>query len=437
MNKTNKRNTGLTRRKFLATTAAATAFTIVPRHVVAGAQETAPSERVAVGVIGAGERGKYALLNGFLPSKKAQVTAICDTAKWRVTEARKMVDEYYDAVGCDGHADFRELLEDKSVDAVFVGTPDHWHTPASVYAARAGKDVYSEKPVTLFVSEGRVLCDTMQQHGRIFQSGTQGRSMPCVRKACELVRNGKIGALESIEIDLPNDKGVEDEHREQGMPPVQPIPEGFDYDMWQGQTPERPYRGRCFWQFRWQSAYGGGYITDWGTHLLDVAQWMIDADGSGPVRIEGEGKRLSGGLYDVHTTYDIEYTYANGVRVRLKEGNGGMRVNGSEGWFYLNWHGPQIADGSQDFNKVEIKPDEIHVYKSDNHVEDFLECVRDHKQPISPAEVGHRSATMCHLGIIAMDVGKALDWDPATEQFSNSDDANQLLSREPRAPWLL
>lgn len=435
----------MNRRQFIKRSTAITGSAIalpyfVPSSALGLDGAIAPSNRVTVGLIGAGDRGMHVLKNGFLPCAKGQVTAVCDVANWRVKSGVKAVNEFYGTKGCASYADFRELLDDKSIDAVYVATPDHWHTPASIYAAKAGKDVYSEKPVTLTVAQGQALCATMKRYGRIYQSGTQSRSNERVRHACELVRNGKIGQPISVEIILPNSRGVESSNLKAGLPPIQPIPEGFDYDLWLGPAPWVAYRGGCFWDFRWRSDYGGGYISDWGTHLLDFAQWMLGTDGSGPISVIGKGERLTGGFWDVHSKYVVDYTYANGVKTTVKEGGegqGALKVVGSEGWFTYSWNSQSITEGSADFQRIEMKPTEIQLYRSDNHVENFLSCVGTRQQPISPAEIGHRSASMCHLGVIAMDIGKQLDWNPVTEQFSNSDAANRMLSRSMRSPWHL
>ena len=433
----------MNRRRFIkkagAVTSGAIAFPyFVPSSALGLDGSIAPSNRVTIGLIGAGDRGMHVLKEGFLPSPKAQVTAVCDTAKWRVKGGIETVDEVYGTKGCVGHADFRDLLADKSIDAVYIATPDHWHTPASIYAAKAGKDVYSEKPVTLTVAQGQALCATMKRYGRIFQSGTQTRSSERLRHACELVRNGEVGKPLRLEIYLPNSRSVEERNLKAGMPRIEPIPDGFDYDLWLGPAPSVPYQGSCFWDWRWRSDYGGGYITDWGTHLLDFAQWMIGADGSGPTSVEGKGERMTGGLWNVHTKYDVEFTYASGVKVTVKEGGegqGGLKVTGSEGWFTYSWNSQSIAAGSREYQEVKIKPDGIHLYQSNNHADNFLSSVRSRQQPISPAEVGHRSASLCHLAVIAMDVGKKLTWDPVTERFGNSDEANRMLTRAMRSPW--
>lgn len=435
----------MNRRQFLKTNGAlATGVlampTIIPSSALGLDGVVAPSNRITVGLIGAGDRGMHVIKNEFIPNKNAQVIAACDAFKRRVAGAVKTIDAAYGTKGCAGHADFRELLSDKSIDAVFIATPDHWHTPISNYAARAGKDIYCEKPVTLTVAEGQALCATINKHARIYQSGTQGRSMEKVRHACELVRNGKIGQPLTVEVSLPSSQALEEKNRKAGMPKIEPLPEGFDYEMWLGPAPLVPYRGSCFWDFRWRSDYGAGYISDWGTHILDFAQWMIGADGSGPIRVEGKGERMRGGLWDVYWKYDVEYTYAGGLKLTLKggeEGKGALKVTGTEGWFTFDWNAHSIAAGSADFASVKIKSDEIRLYRSDNHVDNFLSCIRTRQQTISPAEVGHRSASICHLGVIAMDVGKALDWDPVTERFGNSAEANRMLARPMRSPWQL
>jgi predicted dehydrogenase len=435
----------INRRHFLtkagAVASGAIAFPyFVPSSALGLDGSVAPSNRITVGLIGAGARGMHVIREGFLPSPKAQVIAVCDAAKWNVKGAIATIDETYGTKGCVGYADFRDLLADKSIDAVYIATPDHWHTPASVYAAKAGKDVYSEKPVTLTVAQGQVLCATMKRYGRIYQSGTQVRSSDRLRHACELVRNGKIGKTIGLEIVLPNSRGVEEQNRKAGLPRIEPIPDGFDYDMWLGPAPWVPYRGGCFWDWRWRSDYAAGYISDWGTHLLDFAQWMLGTDGSGPTGVEGKGERMAGGFWDVFSKYEVEYTYANGVKVTVKEvvqGDAGLKVTGSEGWFFYSWNSQSIAAGSADYQQVKINPDEIHLYRSNNHVDNFLSCVRSRQPTISPAEVGHRSASLCHLAVIAMDVGKRLNWDPVAERFGNSDEANRMLTRSMRSPWHL
>jgi len=435
----------MNRRQFLkhaatATTGALAFPMIIPSSALGLNGSVAPSNRVTVGLIGAGDRGLHVLKNGFLACSLGQVTAVCDTAAWRVKGGIDAVEAAYGTKGCAGHADFRELLADKSIDAVYIATPDHWHTPASIYAAKAGKDVYCEKPVTLTLTQGQALCATMKRHSRIYQSGTQTRSSERLRHACELVRSGRLGKLTSLDIVLPNSRGVEAQNRAAGFPPIQPVPDGFDYDLWLGPAPKVPYRGGCFWDFRWRSDYGGGYITDWGTHLLDFAQWLLDADGSGPVGVAGKGERMTGGFWDVYSKYNVEFTYANGTKVTVKEaveGDAGLKATGSEGWFFYSWNSQSIASGSADYQRIEIKPDETRVYRSDNHVENFLTCVRNRRPTISPAEVGHRSASLCHLAIIAMDLGKPLGWDPVTERFANSDTANRMISRALRSPWHL
>jgi predicted dehydrogenase len=349
------------------------------------------------------------------------------------------VDQAYGTKGCRGFADFRDLLAAPDVDAVYIGTPDHWHTPAAILSAKAGKDVYSEKPVTLTIAQGQALCEVMKRHGRIYQSGTQGRSGAAARQACELVRNGKIGKVHRLDIELPNSRPIEAQNLKAGIPSLQPIQEGFDYDMWLGPAPWVPHRGGCFWDFRWRSDYGGGYISDWGTHLLDFAQWMLGTDGSGPVRVEGKGERMTG-FWNVHSKYEVEFTYADGARVGVRENQsneGLLKATGSEGAFTYSWNAQQLTAESRDYRRIKTAPGEIQLYASDNHVENFIRCVRSRQPTISPAEVGHRSASMCHLAVIAMDLGLPLDWDPVAERFSQCEEANRMVARSMRSPWHL
>jgi predicted dehydrogenase len=434
----------ITRRHLFKQAAAAAGGTLtvpalIPSSALGLDGTVAPADRVTVGFIGVGDRGMHVLKNGFLPCPEAQVVAMCDATIWRTKNGVQTVDQAYGTKGCRGFADFRDLLAAPDVDAVYIGTPDHWHTPAAILSAKAGKDVYSEKPVTLTIAQGQALCEVMKRHGRIYQSGTQGRSGAAARQACELVRNGKIGKVHRLDIELPNSRPIEAQNLKAGIPSLQPIQEGFDYDMWLGPAPWVPHRGGCFWDFRWRSDYGGGYISDWGTHLLDFAQWMLGTDGSGPVRVEGKGERMTG-FWNVHSKYEVEFTYADGARVGVRENQsneGLLKATGSEGAFTYSWNAQQLTAESRDYRRIKTAPGEIQLYASDNHVENFIRCVRSRQPTISPAEVGHRSASMCHLAVIAMDLGLPLDWDPVAERFSQCEEANRMVARSMRSPWHL
>ncbi|GAF79260.1 unnamed protein product, partial [marine sediment metagenome] len=330
-------------------------------------------------------------MKGFKGKSDSEVVAVCDVDAGHREKAREIA-------GLDkksSYNDFRELLARDDVDAVVVATADHWHVPISIAAVKAGKDVYCEKPLTLTIGGGRALADAVKQYGRVLQTGSQQRSDSEFRQACELVRNGRIGKLHTIKVGIPGNN--------RKCPPTweeQPVPEGFDYDMWLGPAPWEPYmEQRCHYQFRFILDYSGGQMTNWGAHYLDIAQWGNGADDTGPVEIEGKGDFPETGLFTTAKKVDITYTYANGVKLLLKTGGGNTRFEGSEGWVFVTRG--KIDAEPKSLLEEKIGPDEIHLYKSRDHKQNFLDCIKSRKDPIASAEVGHRSSSVCHLGNIA------------------------------------
>jgi predicted dehydrogenase len=407
----------------------------------------APSNRITMGCIGVGGKGT-GNMRGCMGAG-AQVVAVCDVESGSDIykkagqhmgrePARKMVNDYYAGKagagsykGCDTYRDFRDLVARNDIDAVSVATPDHWHVPTSITAVRAGKDVYCEKPLTLTIAEGRTLADEVRRYGRVLQTGSQQRSGSEFRKGCELVVNGRIGKLHTMRV------GISGNNRkcEPTWTP-EPVPEGLDYDLWLGPAPWEPYHTqRCHYQFRFILEYSGGQMTNWGAHHLDIAQWGNQADDTGPVEIRGKGEFPKTGLFTTAAKAEIEYTYANGVKLFLETGSGGTRFEGSEGWVYVN-RGKLEAEPKSLLTSI-IGPDETHLYQSRNHVQNFLDCVESRKDPICTAEIGHRSSTVCHLGNIAMLLERPLKWDPQTEQFVGDSEANRMIWRPRRAPWRL
>jgi predicted dehydrogenase len=422
-----KKTTSLTRRDFLKgsalTTVSAIALpTIVPAKVF-GAD--APSNRITIGCTGTGGQGS-SNMRGFHAKSDCEVVAVCDVDAGHRENAHK-------TVGLDpksSYNDFRELLARDDIDAVSIATPDHWHVPTSITAVRAGKDVYCEKPLTLTIAEGRTLVNEVKRYGRVFQTGSQQRSGSEFRKACELVVNGRIGHLHTMRV------GISGNNRtcEPTWTP-EPVPEGFDYDMWLGPAPWEPYHTqRCHYQFRFILEYSGGQMTNWGAHHLDIAQWGNQSDDTGPVEIRGKGEFPKTGLFTTALNAEVEYTYANGVKIFLKRG-GGTRFEGTEGWIYVN-RGKLEAEPESLLTSV-IGPDEIHLYESNDHKQNFLDCVKSRKDPICTAEIGHRTSTVCHLGNISMLLDRPLKWNPQKEQFIGDDEANRMLWRPRRAPWRL
>jgi predicted dehydrogenase len=441
------KTSSITRRQFLEHTLAGAgtvilAPAIVPSSVL-GADS--PSERITVGCIGVGRMGLDDLKE-VLGFKQVQVVAVCDVDSRRAKHAQQLVEKQYGSQavpggykGCAVYRDFRELVARGDIDAVMIVTPDHWHAIPAIEAAKAGKDIFLQKPLTLTMAEGRVLSDTVRRYGRVFQVGSQQRSDTQFRFACELVRNGRIGRLHTVKVGFGTDPGTT-------VQPAMPVPEWLDYDMWLGPAPWAPYTEQRvhpregYDRPGWLRVrdYGAGMITGWGSHHNDIAQWGMGTELTGPVQIEAQAEFPKDGLWDVHGDFRIEYTYANGVKVICadeKKNKSGVVFEGSDGWVHVT-RGRLDAEPKSLLTST-IGPDEIHLYKSNNHKANFFECVRSRAETIAPVEVAHRSCTMCLLGDIAMTLGRKLKWDPDKERFTNDDEANRMLSNPMRSPWHL
>ncbi|MBA7477879.1 Inositol 2-dehydrogenase/D-chiro-inositol 3-dehydrogenase [subsurface metagenome] len=415
-----------------------------------------PSNRIVMGCIGVGPQGT-GNMRAFLRIPGVQVVAVCDVEKGSdlyyggqvagLNPARRVVKEYYagesptgDYGGCDVYGDFRQLLERDDIDAVTVCTPDHWHGLISVAAAEAGKDIYCEKPLVNTIAEGRAVCDAVEKQGRILQTGSHERSNDSVRFAAELVRNGYIGKLHTIRVNMPNS----DPHHRKILTmteaqPVMEVPKSLDYDMWLGPTPEMPYtkyRSHFWWRFI--LTYGGGEMTDRGAHIIDLAQLGNDADDSGPIELEGRGKSPASGIFDAFMQYDFECKYANGVRlIGSSRAPRGLKFEGSDGWIFIHIHGGRLEAQPESLLQQSIAPGELHLGRSPGHHQNFIDSVKARKQPVASAEIGHRTATICHLLNIAMLTEKKLVWDPVKEEITNDAEANSMLSRPMRSPWHL
>ncbi len=430
------------RRSFLhSILAAGVAPVIVPRRCLGAGAAGAPSERITFGVIGTGSHGVGVNLKSLLHQPDAQVVALCDVDSQRLAKAVTLTGKHYGAAqgkasarGVFATGDWRELVARDDVDAVCVATPDHWHVIPSLAAIRAGKDVICEKPLTLTVQEGRVLSDAVARHDRVFQTASENRSKSNFLRACELVRNGRIGKLHTIRAGLPG--GPENAGK---LHAPQPVPQHLDYDMWLGPAPAAPYTSaRVHYHFRWILDYSGGYVTDWGAHILDVAQWGNDTELSGPVSVEGHGTFPQDGLYNTATAFEITYEYANGVTLICTSTGPSIRFEGTDGWVHVpSWGGAMVASSPDIFSSV-IGPGETHLRtcRGREH-RDFLDCVKTRQPTYAPAEVGHRTATVCHIGNISMLLGRKLRWDPVKERFVNDAQANAMLSRAMRRPWTL
>jgi len=413
------------RRTFLKGGAAAVGVPLIVPPSVFGA--TAPSERIVMGSIGVGGMGT-GNLRGFMGKKEVEVVAICDVDRAH----REAANQVANLPASSLYNDFRELLARADIDAVCVSTPDHWHAIPSIAAMKAGKDVYCEKPLTLTIAEGRALVNAAKRYGRVLQTGSQQRSDTRFRQACEIVRNGLIGDLRTVHVDIPGNN----KENPIGWQP-EPVPDGFDYDFWLGQAPWAPFHPmRCHYTFRFILDYSGGQMTNWGAHYLDIAQWGIGADDSGPVRVKGKGKFPTEGLFTTAIEADIEYTYANGVKVILHQGRGGnTKFVGTKGYVSVNRSRIEAEPASVLDHK--LGPNDEHLYRSSDHKQNFLDCIRTRKDPICHAEVGHRSATLCHLGNISMRLDRELEWDPQRERFPGDAEAQGMVGRAMRAPWRL
>lgn len=442
-----------TRRQFLGQTAAITAPLLVPGLSLGIDEKPGPNSKINLGVIGTGNQGTNDLRQ-FLGDNRVQVVAVCDVNRespgyWdgKVAgrdPAVKIVEDHYAAdkksgiyKGCAAFVDFRELLDRKDIDAVLIATPDHWHAIPTIMAAKAGKDIYCQKPLSLTITEGRAMSNAVKKYKRVFQCGSQQRSDSHFLRACELVRNGFIGKLQTVRCGLPG--GRPDFGKTADRKKPEKVPEGFDYDRWLGPAPKAEYApARCHVNFRWIYDYSGGQVTDWGGHHPDCAQWGMGTELTGPVEIRNaKGVFPEDPLWNTATEYYFEAIYANGVKLIISDKEkSGVTWQGTEGSVWAN-------RGTHDANPKSILdariPDSgVHLYKSDNHYRNFIDCVVSRKDTAAPAEVAHRSITICHLGNIAMRLKRdSLKWDPEKEQILEDTVAAKMLSREYRDPWKL
>jgi predicted dehydrogenase len=409
------------------------------------ATPVAAADKPRVLLIGCGGRG-MALSKEAKPF--CEIVAVCDVDKKHLANA---VDDYKKA---KPFSDFRKALDEPGIDAVLNATPDHWHTLVNIAAMHRGKDVYSEKPLTLTIDEGKHLLDVQKKTNRIIQVGSQQRSDPKFRLACEVVRNGRLGKLERVDVALPCGRS-DGPFKEEAPPPE------LDWEFWQGQAPQRPYvRERVHGWFRFWLEYSGGTLTDWGAHHNDIALWALGE--KAPVAVEG--KKLvenTPGGFTTPAEYLVKFTYPSGVTQTIRSltnfmWNGsrkpgapkeevrgdkktppqdahGVAFYGSNGWLFVSRGRIEASD--PDLLKTEFPASATRLYVSNDHRGNFFECIKTRKEPIAPAHVGHRSVSACHLAVLSCRLGRPLKWDPEAEKFIGDDDANTYLSREMRKPW--
>jgi len=390
-------------------------------RVMGLAGETAPSNRIAVGLIGCGGR-MGAVAPALARVAGVEIRAVCDV----FDPHRERFRQQYKLSPGDSMRDFRELLARDDIDAVAIATPDHWHVPIAIATAKAGKDVYCEKPLSNTVSEGRALVETVNRYGTVFQHGTQLHSYGNVRRACERVRNGGIGNLQEIIIGSPPGLAT-------GLQPAMPVPPELDYAMWLGPAPPAPFtaarvfrhQGLPGWYF--VSDYSkAGWIAGYGVHDLDIAQWGMGLERSGPIKIEGKGVYPTQGLFDTVLTYRLEFTYANGVKIVMTDttqNRHGVKFVGDEGWIFTR--GGIEAEPRSILRQPPSK-DGVRLYRSGDHARNFIDCVRSRRETITSVEIAHRATSTALLGGIACQLERPLRWNPATETFLD-DDANRLL----------
>jgi predicted dehydrogenase len=436
----------ISRRTFVRRCATIAAMTGLPLWAVErqqleaaeAAPELTPNDRPGIALVGCGGMGRGDARNA---STHGEIVAVCDVDSNHAAAAAKLftVGTKVPAV----YSDFRKVMELPNVHVIVNATPDHWHTLVNLAASRAGKDVYGEKPLTLTIDEGRHLVKAVKASGIVLQTGTQQRSSTRFRLACELVRNGRLGKLKEANVWLP--AGL------RGGPfPSIPVPQGLNWDFWQGQAPSFDYvKERCHTTFRYWYEYSGGTMTDWGAHHNDIAYWAIGLLAPRHVDSKALVQPVPGG-YTTFPEYEVHYTYENGVNLNIqttKDDNifgehvnpkgqpNGIRFVGTDGWIWVNRD--TITASEPHLLKDPLPENATRLYVSKNHMGNFFDCVRSRQLPICDVETGHRSATMCHLGAISLRTGHRLVWDSAEERFVgwHSHAANAYVTREMRKPY--
>ena len=445
------RQVSITRRALLKSAiAAAAAPYVIPGSALGFGPRPSPSNRVCVASIGIGGRGG-GLMGGLLGNPEVEVLAICDTDTTRRNNAKQRVVDRYSKeapgtyAGCRDYKDFRELLARTDIDGVVIATPDHWHGLLTTMAAKAGKDMYCEKPMASVIADGCAAADAVKRYGRVFQTSSHERSTTSIRYACELVRNGRLGKIHTIRTFLPTG------NKSSGATGPEPIPEGLDYEMWLGPAPYVPYHPkRVFGSFRWIMDYSDGELTDRGAHVNDIALLGAGPLLVGPVEIEGRGTFLTDPLWDVPYEYHIEFTYANGLKIIVDSGDapGDVRCNitgasrgilfeGTEGKVFVAIHGGALAADPPSLLKSVIQPNEVQLGRSIGHQQDWVNAIRTRGPTMAPAEDGHRTSSFCHLCLTACILRRKLKWDLVAERFINDPEANGFVSRPMRPPWHL
>lgn len=410
---------------------------IVPASALGRAGRPAPSDRIVMAGIGFGMMG-IPNMRALLEKDEVQWVAVCDLDKNHLKQAKKIVDDKYLDNGCATYSDFRKLYARKDLDAVSIAVPDHWHAMLSIAALRRGLDVYAEKPLSHDLAEGRTMCEAVRRYGRIWQTGSWQRSQDNFHRASELVRNGRIGKITRVEVGLP--QGHHDFARTFGEEAFTPPPPELDYNFWVGPAPFAPYcKARVHMNWRWNMDFGGGQLMDWVGHHVDIAHWGLGFDRTGPVDVEGYGDFPRSGIYNSPTRYRLNITYANSTPMVVAGGHADIRSGtkwyGEFGWIWVDRGGFE-AEPAHLGNEI-VGPEEIRLIHSRDHYQNFLDSVKTRQETIAPCETAHRSASVGHLGVIAMETGRKIHWNPETETIIKDPEAERLLSRSYRGPWQL
>ena len=430
------------RRDFLKTVPAAAAGllgfpTIVKAAVLGRGGAVPPSDKIVMAGIGFGMQGP-SNMRDFVGNDQVQWVAVCDLDKDHLALAKKIADDKYGNKACATYHDFRDLFARGDLDAISIAVPDQWHAILSISALRAGFDVFGEKPLTHSLLEGRALCDAVRRYGRVWQTGSWQRSVDNFHRACELVRNGRIGKILKVEVGLPS--GHHDFAKTFGQWKIEPPPPELDYDFWIGPAPYVPYcKARVHMNWRWNMDFGGGQLMDWIGHHLDIAHWGLGFDLTGPVEVSGTGEFPTTGIYNSPTRYWVDAKYADGTPIAIAGGydeiQSGTKWIGEYGWIWVDREKFETQPAYL-VNEI-IGPNEIRLTKSRNHAQNFLDCVRSRGRTIADCEIAHRSASVGHLGVIAIATGRKIKWDPATETIQGDEEATRLLGRAYRKPWQL
>src|SRR5216117_272409 len=433
---------GISRRRFIATTAAAVAApTIIPASALGKDDQPAPSERIVVGIVGWGMMGPENT-NALMAEKDCQVVAACDLDKRPLQQAVGEINKHYGNTDCKSYHDYREMMARDDIDAVMLAVPDHWHALTATEAANHKKDIYGEKPLARTIAEQQAIVKAVQKNKRIWQTGSWQRSRSNFHKAAELVRNGLIGNIIQVEIGLPEGhrdfKGTADK-----MKPSQPPPE-LDYDFWTGPSKMLPYiEARLHMNWRWHYNIGGGQLLDWIGHHGDIAHWGLDFDDTGPSEVEGKGEfPPKDAVWNTCTRYRIELKYPRNITMTIAGGHpdirGGTKWIGTKGWVWVNRGAFEASNEEwRDYRELPEELRKVKLYESRDHHRNFLDCVKSRKATITPVETAHHSAIPGHLGLISMLVGRKIKWDANKEKIIGDKEASKLLTRDYRKPWHL